>query len=410
VKFPHTQLKYQRVEAEIRQLVHTLPIGAKLPAERDLAVSYDCNFLTVRKALKRLVDDRIIVRRVGSGTFIERHPAEDAGNSVSSPKENRVSILVYQGSNAYAYRLLQAIAHAGMEQKLDLRSTWVRNFDDETLTQVAALKKDSSVALVIPWFPPEMGNEVRRFVMNCPLPVSLPQIFPGLEKNCFEQLDVFAKSSMTTTVEDTCRYYQKLGHQRIALIGPDSANDAILQSKISGYVHYSSRENIPSLFGLVAPGAQAMDQLVERWKAFRGDLAVISYDDEHALRFMTAMHKVGLKAPTDYSIMGYNDTEGSRYSDPPLTTVHQNFDYIAHWLLKNAMALSKGQTCQSTQTPRLQMLVRDTCGGRDKITEAFCAQFQYINITVESGLHHKAPVEEFSEATASAELQATGTA
>ncbi len=409
MKFPNTQLKYHRVEAEIRQLVQTLPVGAKLPPERDLAVSYDCNFLTVRKALKRLVDDGIIVRRVGSGTFIERHPVEGAGNSVVSPKTNWLSILVYQDSNAYAYRLLQAIAHAGMEQKLDLRSVWVRNFDDDTLAQVAALKKDHSVALVIPWFPPEMDSDVRRFVTNCPLPVSLPQIFPGLEKNCFEQLDVFAKSSTTITVEDTCRYYQALGHQRIALLGPDSANDVILQSKINGYVHYSSRHNIPSLFGLVAPGAQAMDQLVERWKAYRGDLAIICYDDEHALRFMTAMHKIGLKAPTDFCIMGYNDTEGSRYSDPPLTTIHQNFDYIAHWLLKNAMALSKGETCQSTETPRLQMLVRDTCGGRDKINEAFCSQFQYINITVESGLHHKAPAEKFSSAKSESDLQPSET-
>jgi len=40
-----------------------------------------------------------------------------------------------------------------------------------------------------------------------------------------------------------------------------------------------------------------MDQLAQRWKTFRGDLAIISYDDEHALRFMTAMHKIGLSAP-----------------------------------------------------------------------------------------------------------------
>ncbi len=160
------------------------------------------------------------------------------------------------------------------------------------------------------------------------------------------------------TVEDTCRYYKLLGHDRVALIGPDSANDLILQRKISGYVHYTSREGMSSLCGLVGPGAPAMDQLAERWKGYRGNLGIISYDDEHALRFMTAMHKLGLIAPRDFAIIGYNDTEGSRYSDPPLSTVHQNFDYIGHWLLKNADALSKGQVCQSTKTPKLRFLVR----------------------------------------------------
>jgi DNA-binding LacI/PurR family transcriptional regulator len=184
-----------------------------------------------------------------------------------------------------------------------------------------------------------------------------------------------------------------LGHERIALLGPDSTTDLILQRKISGYVHYTSRENLPCLCGLVGPGAQAMDQLAERWKAYRGNLAIMCYDDEHALRFMTAMHKIGLKAPNDYAIIGYNDTEGSTYSDPPLSTIHQNFDYIGHWLLKNALALAQGSSCQSSETPRLKMLVRDTCGGRDKITDAFRAQFEYIDIAVDD-LESKTPATE----------------
>jgi DNA-binding transcriptional regulator YhcF (GntR family) len=378
VKIRPTQLKHQRVEAEIRQFAQTLPLGAKLPAERDLAVSYDCNFLTVRKALKRLVDDGTIVRRVGSGTFIARHAPEAFQNG--RPAADRIGILVYQRSSAYAYRVLQSLAHAGMELKLELRSMWVNDFGPDTLAQVNMLKRDHCVAVTLPWFPFELIDEVRKFVLNSPLPVSLPLLIPGLEKNCFEHEDIFGASSTTMTVADTCRYYKVMGHDRVALIGPDSANDPILQRKISGYVHYSSRENTPSLFGLVGSGAAAMDQLAERWKAYRGNLAIISYDDEHALRFMTAMHKLGLIAPRDFVIIGYNDTEGSRYSDPPLSTIHQNFDYIGHWLLKSADALSKGQVCQSTKTPKLKLLVRDSCGGRERMEELRATPFEHIDI------------------------------
>jgi DNA-binding LacI/PurR family transcriptional regulator len=380
VEIPSTQLKYRRVEVEIRQLAETLPLGAKLPAERDLAVAYGCSFLTVRKALKRLVDDGTIIRRVGSGTFIARHPSEASAPSV--PKDNRIGILVYQGSNAYAYRVLQSMAHASIEQNLDLRSVWVRDLGDEALAQVNQLKKDHCMALTLPWFPHERIEEVRAFVNRSPLPISLPLVISGLEKNCFEQTAIFGGSSTTMTIEDICRYFKALGHERIALIGPDSTNDLILQRKISGYVHYTSRENIPSLCGLVGAGAHAMDQLAARWKAYKGNLAIISYDDEHALRFMTAMHKLGLTAPKDFSIIGYNDTEGSRYSDPPLSTIHQNFDYIGHWLLKSAHALGQKTVCQSSQTPRLKMLVRESCGGLHKINDAFCAQFEYLDITI----------------------------
>ena len=401
MKIPATQLKYQRVETEIRQLVQTLPLGAKLPAERDLAVSYGCNFLTVRKALKRLVDDGTIVRRVGSGTFIAKHPNETHPDQ--SVQDNRIGILVYQGSNAYAYRVLQSIAHASISQNIDLRSIWVPDFGEDALAQVAMLKKDQCVALALPWFPHEKVEEVRRFVTRCPLPVSLPLVIPGLEKNCFEEQEIFGASSTTVTIEDTCHYYQALGHERIALIGPDSTNDLILQKKISGYIHHTSRQNMPSLCGLVGPGAQAMDQLAERWKSYQGNLAIICYDDEHALRFMTAMHKIGLNAPDDYCIMGYNDTEGSRYSDPPLTTVHQNFDYIGHWMLKSAHALARGRVAQSSKTPRLKMLVRESCGGRNKITEALRAQCPYIDIVIDEAVLSRETLTE--ETTPAMEVQ-----
>jgi len=367
------QLKYQVIETEIRQLAKTLPFGAKLPAERDLAITYNCNFLTVRKALKQLVDDGSVVRRVGSGTFIAKHPSPAKG-------ERRVGVLVHKESNPYSYRVLQAVAHAGLEQDLDLRSGWIGDFGSDALSQVQRFKDDDCVALTLPWFPHEKLDEVREFVKASPLPISLSMLIPGLERNCFEEQSVFGS---THEVDDLCSYFQNLGHRRIAMLGPETSADIVLQKRLTAFVCYTSRENMPSPCGLVPPGGQAMDQLAERWKSYKGDLAIISYDDEHALRFMTAMHKIGLNAPEDYQIVGYNDTEASRYSDPPLSTIHQNFDYIGYWLLKSALGLAAGSPNQSTSIPHLKLLVRESCGGRGKIDDAFRSKFSDLDIILE---------------------------
>jgi len=327
------------------------------------------------------VDDGTIVRRIGSGTFIARHNGESESANYG---DTRVGILVDQSSNAYAYRVLQAVAHTSLKENVDLRSGWVQDFSADALSQAEQFKRDGCVAMMLPWFPHEKIQEVREFVQRCPLPVSLAMLIPGLENNCFIEPGIFGLSG---AIEDLCRYYRALGHERIALIGPDSKNDVILQKKLTAFVCYTSRENLPSPCGLVAPGAMAMDQLAERWKCYRGDLAIISYDDEHALRFMTAMHKMGFSAPEDYCIIGYNDTEASRYSDPPLSTVHQNFDYIAYWLLKSALALSNGKVNQATKIARLQMLVRATCGGRDKINDSFRSLFEDMDMVLDSSGH-----------------------
>ena len=53
--FDRNNLKYQQVKVSIESVVDQLQPGDKIPSERDLAKQYDCNFLTVRKALALLV-------------------------------------------------------------------------------------------------------------------------------------------------------------------------------------------------------------------------------------------------------------------------------------------------------------------------------------------------------------------
>jgi hypothetical protein len=392
VRYRPPHFKYQLVEADLRRFVEHLPIGTKLQGERELAVIYECSFLTVRKALKRLVGDGTIIRQMGRGTFTARQ-FQDA--SLAASKATRMGVLVFQGSYPYGYQVMQALAQASIIQNIELRSIWISDFGEQTLAQVDALKNDRCIAMLLPWFPHDLIEKVCKFVMRCSLPVSLPLIIPGLEKNCFEHPGIFNTSGTTIITEETCHYYHVLGHERIAFLGPDSANDPILQKKIIGYVHYTSRKNLANICGLVAPGAKAMDRLADRWKSYRRNLAIVCYDDQHALRFMTAMHKLGLHAPGDYCIVGHNDTESSRYSDPPLTTSQQNFDYVGHWLLKNAEALAHGRVSQSKKSPRLHFIVRNTCGGREKITDSFRAQFHNIDIAVDNSavpVHILAPM------------------
>ena len=90
------QLKYKQIEAEVRKLVQTLPVDAKMPTERELAATYDCSVLTIRRGLQMLVDEGAITRRMGSGTFVARHSHKPL------PAERTLGVLVFQQSDAYA--------------------------------------------------------------------------------------------------------------------------------------------------------------------------------------------------------------------------------------------------------------------------------------------------------------------
>jgi DNA-binding LacI/PurR family transcriptional regulator len=362
------QLKFKRIENEIRQVIANLAAGSKLPSERSLAESYNCNFLTVRRALKNLSDDGLIQRRVGSGTFVTGSSSSDPAPSLVQ-RENRVGVLVYQHGDDYARRVLQALGQAAMLDHLEIRSAWIDSFDAKALEQARQLAAEGCSVLTLPWLPMENARDLPAFVEALPVPVSLPMPVQGLENRCFEHPGIYGTSAIRVT-RALCRYLRLLGHERIALLGPDSPGDTVLQQKLSGYSHYMASENLENTCGFVADSSAAMDRLATRWLKFRGDLAVVSYDDHHAFRFMTSMHKLGLSAPHDFAIVGYNDTDVSLHCDPALTTVRQDFLYIARWLLKSALALGRGKVEQSIEPVRLQTIVRGSCGGAGKIDAA----------------------------------------
>jgi hypothetical protein len=56
--------------------------------------------------------------------------------------------------------------------------------------------------------------------------------------------------------------------------------------------------------------------------------AVAAFDDDIALRTLTALHDLGLAAPDDLAVIGFDDTEYGALVTPALTTVH--IDAEAH--------------------------------------------------------------------------------
>ena len=57
--------------------------------------------------------------------------------------------------------------------------------------------------------------------------------------------------------------------------------------------------------------------------------AVFCGNDEMAFGVVRAIQDAGLRVPEDISVAGFDGTEISEFSNPPLTTIRQDFRYLA---------------------------------------------------------------------------------
>lgn len=65
---------YIKIHNQLRENIEDgkWKVGEKIPAERELAGYFSVSRMTLRQAIQELVDEGILERRVGSGTFVDR--------------------------------------------------------------------------------------------------------------------------------------------------------------------------------------------------------------------------------------------------------------------------------------------------------------------------------------------------
>ena len=63
---------YIKIHNQLRENIEDgkWKVGEKIPAERELAGQFNVSRMTLRQAIQELVDEGILERRVGSGTFV----------------------------------------------------------------------------------------------------------------------------------------------------------------------------------------------------------------------------------------------------------------------------------------------------------------------------------------------------
>ncbi|QJR14061.1 LacI family DNA-binding transcriptional regulator [Usitatibacter palustris] len=154
----------------------------------------------------------------------------------------------------------------------------------------------------------------------------------------------------------------ELGHRQIAFIAgipehPDAAarmigyRDALEAAGIA----YDKKLVVQGDFHETG-GFNAMNRLID---SGRGFTAVFAANDQTALGARLALYRRGLRLPDDVSLVGFDDLPVSRYSTPPLTTVHQPVYELGRSLVDAMFDLIEGRPAK-LEVPPMQLIVRES--------------------------------------------------
>jgi LacI family repressor for deo operon, udp, cdd, tsx, nupC, and nupG len=163
--------------------------------------------------------------------------------------------------------------------------------------------------------------------------------------------------------EEAVRHLINLGHRRIAHIaGPDSVLSAA--ARMAGYRKAMRAARLTVDESLIQrgffsseSGTIAMHALLRQRRV---PTAVFCANDLMAVGAMHALKSVGLRVPTDVSIVGFDDEKLAELYDPPLTTVHiPRFDVGYQAMMMLADIIAQKRPTRSITLPT-RLIVRGT--------------------------------------------------
>jgi DNA-binding LacI/PurR family transcriptional regulator len=90
--------------------------------------------------------------------------------------------------------------------------------------------------------------------------------------------------------------------------------------------------------------------------------AVLCMSDELALATMSAANQLGLRVPTDLSVVGFDDTPGARWGEPPLTTIRQDLTRKGRVAGELTLHLLAGRQAPAPTVLDVELIVRQSTG------------------------------------------------
>lgn len=227
---------YKQIQRDIRRLITIgkLREGDRIPSEKELATTYHVSQITSKNALIGLMEEGLLVRMQGKGTFVAKQSNNTAAEAVTegwnvlNAKSGRIGLILPTMKTKVDQRFLNYIEKYASQYGFELMLRITRESQEEESEVIASFLRQGVDGIII--FPVE--NEIYN---DSILRLSLDRFPLVLIDRFLKEVKTYSVSSdnIAGTREAVSSLLDK-GHRSIAFISPEITN-SVTDERAQGF-------------------------------------------------------------------------------------------------------------------------------------------------------------------------------
>lgn len=331
--------KYQDVKNYIKAKVKTgeYQPGEKIPNESELSALLDVSSITIKKAMTELVNEGVIYRIKGKGSYIREH------QSASEPSSKKLVVFLlscYDITDSSCMKIIMGIqkylSPAGY-------SLIVENPGEDSEKEIEIIKR-------------HLSNNVAGFIIFSANPEKNVGNYMYLRKTNthFVLMDRSAEYFPSNLVACNnldgafmaVEYLIGLKHRNIGFVADKFFYLSSEKERFQGYcdaMKLSSLEVRDSMCFI--DSVIDYERMVDAIKK-REITALFVVNDVRAIELVNGLIDRKIDIPRDVSIMGFDDYEASKLARVPLSTIKQHFAEEGYYAAKLLLDSIRGSSMQ----------------------------------------------------------------
>jgi GntR family transcriptional regulator of arabinose operon len=363
---PRHRAIYEELLAEIQSGVYKP--GERMPSEALLCERFDASRITVAKAFQGLQRDHLVIRRPGSGTYVELP---------SRPDALQFGLLIPDlGTTEIFEPICQGIMRSPAAKSHSL--TWGHSTGQErdTVKAVESLCQQYIAQHVAGVFfaPSEFSQtmeDANRRIASMLERAGIPVV---LLDRCFERYPDRSNFDLVGIDNHRAgyiltRHLVQSGAKRVVFAMRRNSASTV-DARVAGY-----REALHGLqhgaHGTVINGDFEDSTYVQEMLARVKPDGIVCANDVTAARLMQTLISIGVKIPGDIKMAGFDDVRYAKFLPTPLTTIRQDCAEIGAVAMTTMLSrLERPDQAIKDVLVRFELVIRASSGGTAKGEEA----------------------------------------